>query len=407
MHLSLAQKLVSLVVGAAFVAATLTVIVTYVVADQDLTQAQRQAVMNGTSLRAKTLADYERDIRGDAKFLQTMITENHLMERLETALEEVAKDGVDLNAIRNAYVDGSPHPVGGRHLLDKAEVGGTYSDEHAHIHPEMRDFLNARGYYDIFFISPSGDIIYSVYKEADFATNLTSGAYADSGLGEAFRAAMTLSPGGLTFSDFAPYAPSRGAPAAFVAEPIHGFDGKLQGVLALQVPSDRVESMLVSSTDEPGLFAFAANDQGVVVSEVGALDGDEALVATVDLAPARDGMKNWDGMGIQKSEAFIAAEATEFFGSPWWIVVEKNFAIATAPIANMRETIMLVFLPIMAAVFVASYFLARTVFPCDLSGSPALWHSPAQPPAQHALADQPPSMLSRHSDLDDSPRHPH
>ena len=44
---------------------------------------------------------------------------------------------------------------------------------------------------DIFIFDLDGNLVYSVYKELDYATNFISGPYASSGLGDAFRSALT------------------------------------------------------------------------------------------------------------------------------------------------------------------------------------------------------------------------
>ena len=41
---------------------------------------------------------------------------------------------------------------------------------------------------DIFLFNQKGDLVYTVYKELDFATNLKTGRWADSNLAEVFRA---------------------------------------------------------------------------------------------------------------------------------------------------------------------------------------------------------------------------
>ena len=61
---------------------------------------------------------------------------------------------------------------------------------HAEHHPTFRALLREKGYYDIFLFDLDGNLIYSVFKELDYATNFVSGPYAESGLGKAFRAAV-------------------------------------------------------------------------------------------------------------------------------------------------------------------------------------------------------------------------
>ncbi|MDN5836313.1 MAG: PAS domain S-box protein, partial [Nitrosospira sp.] len=113
----------------------------------------------------------------------------------------------------------------------------------------FKRFVEEADYYDLFLISPQGDIVYSDAHEADFATNLITGPYRNTGLGKVTRKALnTLQE---SVSDFEHYAPSRGAIAAFMGFPIV-VEGKLEGVLALQIYSERVFEVV---TDNVGLGA--------------------------------------------------------------------------------------------------------------------------------------------------------
>lgn len=112
-----------------------------------------------------------------------------------------------------------------------------------------RDFFTAYtetyGYYDLFLIHPDGRIFYTVAKEADFGTNIISGEFADSSLGEAVREA--LDSGGFSFGDFASYEPSGGEPASFIAMPLlHAGEAEL--LVALQMPIDRINEIMQERT---------------------------------------------------------------------------------------------------------------------------------------------------------------
>ena len=78
---------------------------------------------------------------------------------------------------------------------------------HERYHDTYRTLLRTKGYYDIFLFDTSGDLIYSVYKELDYATNFVDGPYKQSGLGKAFRAALAQ-PDTVHVIDFEPYEPS-------------------------------------------------------------------------------------------------------------------------------------------------------------------------------------------------------
>ncbi|MEQ1566508.1 MAG: methyl-accepting chemotaxis protein [Myxococcota bacterium] len=112
--------------------------------------------------------------------------------------------------------------------------------------PVLRSFVEQHGYYDLFLMSTDGDVVYTVTHEPDFGSNVVSGTTSGTGLGEMFRGAKR---GEVVTSDFEPYAPSKGTPAAFVAAPVE-IRGEMVGVVALQVSLDRVNEVL---THDAGL----------------------------------------------------------------------------------------------------------------------------------------------------------
>jgi methyl-accepting chemotaxis protein len=120
--------------------------------------------------------------------------------------------------LQRLYIDDNPNPTGSKENLDFAPDGSVYSTIHAQFHPWFRQFLRERGYYDIFLFDTDGNLVYTVFEELDYATNLNTGQWRDSDLGNAFRAAVQTGAGSdLHFFDFQSYAPSHGAPAAFVS----------------------------------------------------------------------------------------------------------------------------------------------------------------------------------------------
>lgn len=116
---------------------------------------------------------------------------------------------------------------------------------HARYHPWQRALQQVGGYYDVFIFDTDGDLVYSVYKDLDYVTNLVTGKYANIGLGVVFREAMALtSDEAFVFDDFKPYAASADAPASFVATQIIDAAGKTLGVLAYQMPIDRLDARM-------------------------------------------------------------------------------------------------------------------------------------------------------------------
>ena len=149
-------------------------------------------------------------------------------------------------AMQYQFIKANPHPLGEKHNLTHLNDGSSYDSAHQLYHPVIREFLETFEYYDIFLVDHrSGDIVYSVFKELDFATSLKSGPYKNSGIGKAFAKANQLQQHGTAFlTDFSPYQPSYNDPAAFIATPIFDGDEKL-GILIFQMPISQINYIMM------------------------------------------------------------------------------------------------------------------------------------------------------------------
>lgn len=161
------------------------------------------------------------------------------------------------------YMSNNKNPLGSKHQLDAANDGSHYSSVHAEYHPIFRHFLEKFGYYDIFLVDmQQGDVVYSVFKEIDYATSLKNGPHKNSGLGKAYKASVDTKPGSTHILDFKPYLPSYEAAASFISSPIYNGD-KQTGVLIFQMPVDRINAITLDSTGlgESGETYLVGDDQ--------------------------------------------------------------------------------------------------------------------------------------------------
>ena len=149
--------------------------------------------------------------------------------------------------LQQDYIARNSNPLGSKDALIKTRNGSAYDILHQEYHPTLRKFLQTYGYYDIFIIEPdSGHIIYSVFKELDYATSLNTGPFKNSGLAKAFKLGMTLQNEDDTILiDFAPYLPSYDAAASFIASPIMR-DGERIGILIFQMPIDGINGIMTN-----------------------------------------------------------------------------------------------------------------------------------------------------------------
>ncbi len=287
------------------------------------------------------------------------------LDDFKTAWGELGGNATD--TLQRLYISDNPHPLGEKHLLDQATDGSDWSAKHAVYHPYFRNLLEKRDYYDIFLISPAGDVIYSVFKELDFATNVLTGEWRDSDLGEVFRASMAKTqPGMPVFIDFHPYGPSNGAPASFIAESVFDKQGKIIGVIAFQMPIDRINHIMQVAV------GMGNGGQSYIVGEDHLMRSDSRLSSvptllkqsvpdeTVDQALAgQTGTKQIeDYRGVKVISSFAPLT---FLGTKWAILSEMDKAEALAPVKSSLWTALLITVLILVAMTIIALFFVKSI----------------------------------------------
>jgi methyl-accepting chemotaxis protein len=177
-------------------------------------------------------------------------------------------------AMQYDFIAGSQLPLGEKDGLADLGNNSDYAQLHNKYHPAMRHFLQEFGYYDIFIADiNTGDIVYSVFKELDFATSISTGPYADSGIGEVFaKAKNATQEDQVFFSEFKQYRPSYDALAGFASTPIYS-NGRPVAVLIFQMPMDRINSVLThhEKWSEKGFGesgeTYLVNSEGLLLNE--------------------------------------------------------------------------------------------------------------------------------------------
>ncbi|MBE9066770.1 adenylate/guanylate cyclase domain-containing protein [Leptolyngbya cf. ectocarpi LEGE 11479] len=304
--------------------------------------------------------------------------------------------------LQYGYIANNPYPVGSKDNLLQANDGTTYSTVHNRYHRIFRNLVSKFGYYDLFLIDhKTGDIVYSVYKETDFATSLDTGPYARSNFAEVIdKVQKNPEPGAVQIVDFAPYRPSYGAPAAFFASPIYA-DGQQVGILAVQLPVDRINNVLTGNQnweneglgqtgevylvgadllmrsisrfliEDPTGYKQALRDVGTpetIVETIGRLE-TSILLQSVDTEGAEAAQQGKTGTQIiddYRGVPVLSSYAPlNIKGVDWVILSEMDLAEAYAPLTNLQgyiliTAVILVFLVTLIAV-VAANSLVRPI----------------------------------------------
>ena len=148
------------------------------------------------------------------------------------------------------YIARNPNPVGEKNKLLAAPGGSRYDAVHARYHPLLKRAADTVGFYDINLMdAASGDVVYTVVKETDFASNMYHGAFAQSGFARVTRRALDPRNGGkAVVEDYTAYVPSALAPQMFAAVPIIA-EGQAIGVFVAQIDIVTLNNLLTDNNE--------------------------------------------------------------------------------------------------------------------------------------------------------------
>jgi methyl-accepting chemotaxis protein len=232
---------------------------------------------------------------------------------------------VQSRTLRTAYIENNPDTdAHTREMMTSQDT--PYVRLHQQLHPIFSLFVSQRGYYDVFLVGMEGYVLYSVEKEDDFGSDLKAGPYKDSGLGRAYRKAMAAE-GQVILTDMSSYAPSAGAPAMFIAQLIKDNDGSALGVIAFQLPTDRILDILAytSGMGETGETYVVGADK-LMRSDSRFYEGSTVLqqiVDTVAVDLALDGQEGVQYIRDYRDVEVMSAYASIPVGSTRWVVLAE------------------------------------------------------------------------------------
>lgn len=296
------------------------------------------------------------------------------------------------------YVSANSNPLGSKGELQTHDETSLYGKHHEQYHSMFTSVVNKFGLYDILLIdAKTGNVVYSVYKETDFGTSLFNGPHRNSSLSEIASAALALPQGESMMVDFKQYTPSYGAPAAFFATPIYD-NGSVVGVLAFQLPMDKIGKVMTTATGFPetGESMILGTD-GRMRSQSRFETENTILSKTVsskaiDLAHAGEhGVIQETTNGVEYLTAFIPMEVA---GVEWAIVTRVTADEALKSVAALVKTSLLV--AGVSAVLVAlfAFLLGRYLFNV-LGGDPRDMSRIAEEIANGDLSDKPGDETSK------------
>jgi methyl-accepting chemotaxis protein len=364
-NVAIARKLPMVIASLAAFAAIASGGAAYVNSAQNVSARSEGLLASAVQSRADGVKRFLDEVDAQARELATS---PHVVEALDQFAAAHATLGPGAEAaLQTAYIDANPNPAGQKEKMDAAAGGTAYDAVHARLHPWFRSVLRLNDYYDVFLFDATGRNVYTVFKERDFATDLAKGPWKDSNLGGLVREVLANpGDGAPKLADFAPYAPSNGVPAGFVAVPIKGADGAVKGVLGIQLSIGRIDRAMgpMPANGESGENTLVGAD-GLARNNARFEKEPTILKRKVETAEVAAAMRGESGVAQSRNAAGQAATVAyaplEVMGAKFAVIGDITRAEIEKPLQALALNILIATLLVCAAAAAAGMWFARTL----------------------------------------------
>jgi methyl-accepting chemotaxis protein len=324
--------------------------------EESFYKIQKESNLDESEIKEKLKSDFS------SNYLNSV---NYNIPNVEQKREITAYIPKDINGVAAQYVfiTQNENKLGEKNkLLFNPKYNFSYMEAHKIYHESFNNILNAFSLYDIFLVDLKGNVIYTDFKEKDFATNLKDGPYSNSGLAEAYNNALQVSESNIAFSDFKAYEPSYNQSASFISTPIY-IDGVKKGVLIFQLPVDKINSIMSfngkykeSGLGESGEVYLIGNDYKMRNNSRFVDDIDSSAVKTLKSTIGVFEIKTTSTKNIFESNksgyeiindyrnipVLSVYEDLNVFGKKWGIVAEKDLDESLKSLFEVRNYMIIV-----------------------------------------------------------------
>lgn len=352
----------------------LSVLIVMVIAIQLGTQVVEQdierKIQETLNARHAALSEYLLHFRRDAHLLAR---DPLLAEALRDFTQAFAQQGKKAQLqLQQAWISRNPYPAAQRQELTERNDGSAYDRVHARHHPLLREKLRAWGWEDLFLVDPGGNVVYSIHKKTDFATNLREGPWKNTGLASAVRPLLDKPIADVgSYAGLSDYPPSAG-PARFYALPVLNQSDGFLGVVVIQLSLARFNQIM---QDKEGRGqsgeSFMVGPDGWMLTDSRFEESSTVLrkrlkteAVTRVLAGETGLIQADDYRGVPSYIAFrpIQTYPDAIGGNIRWGVISKmDRAEALAAMSTLRNTLLGAGLLIALLAVAAGLKMARTV----------------------------------------------
>lgn len=330
---------------------------------------EQKVIDNLVSLRESRAASFQSYLQGieeDLALISQSPVVKNAMQDFTKGFDALGTSGERSEKILQEYYNADDPAGNTLGQINSSHNLYQYQYAHQRHHVWLNLLRELKGYHDVFLVNAAGDVVYSAAKEDEFATNLITGRWNKTQLARTIDGAIETPPNVKSmFADFKRYGPSADAPAGFISEPVY-VGGKFVGVIALQMPIDRLNQIMhvTAGMGETGETYIVGKDTlmrsdsrfdkepSILVTPVNTVAVDKALVGESGYA------EMYDYRGV---EVLAAYGPFDFKGTRWALMAEMDMAEVYQPITELGRFIIVVVLLTGISVTLIGVMAARSI----------------------------------------------
>lgn len=312
---------------------------------------------------------------GDIDKEHMSISNTHVIQYLIDFREDIkplATNNKDaLVVLRNMFVMGSEDKP-----TDINANREYYDYTHEETHPFLKSFIDKFHFENLYLITNTGDVVYSVIKNDSLGSNLLNGKYASNGLGDAFKQAKhaflskSYTDQDLFFSDFDHINSNI---SAFVSTPLYKY-GSFEGVIIFQLPFSHVNKIM---SERAGLGnmgeTYLVGPDQLMRSNGYRAPLHYSIQATLDqetppplaTLPVQKALSGESSILVTASylddDVLSAYTPIDVFGNNWALIAELPTSEAFATINRLQLLALAIALLIVIIITFIGYYIANTI----------------------------------------------
>ncbi len=231
------------------------------------------------------------------------------------------------------------------------------------------DYSNRYGINDIVLIDTNGNIIYSIKHYSDFATNIFTGQFKNSGLNKAICSAREKE--NITISDYELYPPANNKPSSFFVNVLWSPSGEFLGYLAIQLPITQINELMhkdygLGTTGE----SYLVGVDHLMRTDLRKSDKETVLRKEILTESITNGLNGDQGVqviiGIDETEVLsyyspVGLDKIYNCEFDWIIIVELNKEEAFAASIALFNKFSLLGITLTLIVFVLAFLISRSI----------------------------------------------